>query len=314
MSGPIATGYAGGKIILFGEHAVVHEQPAIAVPLTSIRAEAEVFPGNGDFSIVLPEIEREFRFLTPEEGSENGLVVTARLVLEKLNQPVPDLTVSLRSTIPQKSGFGSGAAVSAAIGRALSAALGSPLSDDELNRIVYEVEKMHHGTPSGIDNTVICYEKPIYFVRGRPIEFMKIVRPIHLLVANLPHSTPTKVTVSDVRFLYEKHPRRVGRIFNRIGNITREARQAIETGDVDALGPMMNENHRLLKRLTVSDEVMDRLCRLALRAGARGAKLSGGGRGGNIIVLIDKPARGLITDALLQNGASQVFYAVLGSG
>lgn len=312
MSEPIATGYAGGKIILFGEHAVVHGQPAIAVPLTSIRAEAEIYLGNGEFRIVLPEVHREFRFLRPEEGSENGLVVTARLVLEKLGQPVPNMTISLKSTIPQKSGFGSGAAVSAAIGRALSAALGMPLSDDELNGIVYEVEKMHHGTPSGIDNTVICYEKPIYFVRNQPIEFITIARPIHLLVANLPHSTPTKVTVSDVRFLYEKHPRRVERIFNRIGYISREAREAIETGDVEALGPMMNENHRLLKRLTVSDDLMDRLCRLALRAGARGAKLSGGGRGGNIIVLIDKPSRGLITDALLKNGAGQVFYSVLG--
>lgn len=313
MSEPIATGYAGGKIILFGEHAVVHGQPAIAVPLTSIRAEAEVYPGNGDFRIVLPEIEREFRFLKPEEGSENGLVVTSRMVLQRLEKPVPDLTVSLTSTIPQKSGFGSGAAVSAAIGRALSAALGEPLSNDELNDIVYEVEKMHHGTPSGIDNTVICYEKPIYFVRGEPIEFINIARPIHLLVANLPHSTPTKVTVSDVRYLYEKHPRRVGRIFNRIGNIGRGARKAIETGNVDALGPMMNENHRLLKRLTVSDDLTDRLCRLALRGGARGAKMSGGGRGGNIIVLIEKHQRGFVSDLLLKNGANQVFYSVVGS-
>lgn len=313
MSEPIARGYAGGKIILFGEHAVVHGQPAIAVPLTSIRAEAEVYPGAGDYRVVLPELGREFRFLQPHEGSENGLIVTSRMVLEKLGQPEPNLMLSLRSTIPQKSGFGSGAAVSAAIGRALSAALGMPLSDDELNNIVYEVEKMHHGTPSGIDNTVICYEKPIYFVRGQQIEFIKIARPIHLLVANLPHSTPTKVTVSDVRFLYEKHPRRVGRIFNRIGNISRDARQAIEAGNVDALGPMMNENHRLLKRLTVSDEVMDRLCRLALRAGARGAKMSGGGRGGNIIVLIDKQQRGFLSDVLLKNGASQVFHSVLGA-
>ena len=313
MNRPITSARACGKIILFGEHAVVYNQPAIAIPLQAIEVvvEAKATPTGTGFRVLIPQTNREFRFLPTHEGSENGLIYTARLVLEHLQAKEPDVTLSLHSTIPQKSGFGSGAAVSTAIARSLSSFLGQPLDDTTVNNMVYEVEKMHHGTPSGIDNTVIAFERPLFFVKNQPNEFIHIEAKVDLLVATLPHSTPTKVTVSDVRYLYEKHPRRVQRIFRRIGNITLEARLALETGDVEALGPLMNENHKLLKRLTVSDSLTDKLCRAALRAGALGAKLSGGGRGGNIIALITPETRGDVTDALLKHGAMRVIHTTL---
>lgn len=313
MNKSITTARACGKIILFGEHAVVYNQPAIAVPLQAIAAMVEVLPtkaGSG-LRISVPQTQREFRFLEAHEGSENGLIVTARLVLKKLQAPEPDISLVLHSTIPQKSGFGSGAAVSIAIARALSSYLGQPLDDAIVNDIVYEVEKMHHGTPSGIDNTVIAFEKPLYFVKTRPNEFIHINGKFHFLVATLPHSTPTKVTVSDVRYLYEKHPRRVQRIFRRVGELTNEARLALETGNISSLGPLMNENHKLLKRLTVSDSMTDKMCRAAVRAGALGAKLSGGGRGGNMIALVTDETRGPVADALMKHGAVRVIHTSL---
>lgn len=316
IQAPLATGVACGKVILFGEHAVVYGQPAIAVPLNAVQSRATVTrnePGQG-FRIVLPEIEREFHFLSHDEGPENGLIHTARLVFEKFTPGIieHDLIVSLSSDIPQKSGFGSGAAVSTAIARALSSYLGHPLVGEDLNSIVYDVEKMHHGTPSGIDNTVIAYERPLYFVKDQSREFISIGAPIHLLVVGVEHSTPTKVTVSDVRFLNERHPRRMRRIFNRIGRIAREARVAIEDGNVEILGPLMVDNQRLLKKMTVSDEVLDKLCLTALKAGAMGAKLSGGGRGGNIIALVNPDKIEGVSQALLENGAIRVLHTTLG--
>ena len=313
MNKPITSARACGKIILFGEHAVVYNQPAIAVPLQAISAVTEVIPtapGSG-FYIVVPQTNREFRFLAPHEGSENSLIYTARLVLNHLHAEEPDVILSLRSTIPQKSGFGSGAAVSIAIVRALGNFLGQSLPDAIVNDIVYEVEKMHHGTPSGIDNTVIAFERPLFFVKNQPNKFIHIKNQQELLVATLPHSTPTKVTVSDVRYLYTKHPRRVQRIFRRIGDIAQQARIALETGEVSNLGSLMNENHKLLKRLTVSDSMTDKLCRSALKAGALGAKLSGGGRGGNMIALVTPETRGMVNDVLLKHGAIRVIHTTL---
>ncbi len=82
----------------------------------------------------------------------------------------PSFTIQLDSTIPIAAGMGSGAAVTVAIIRALSAFLGKPLPNERISEMAYEIEKIHHGTPSGIDNTVVTFQKPVYFQRGEPLQ------------------------------------------------------------------------------------------------------------------------------------------------
>ncbi|MCB9435816.1 MAG: mevalonate kinase [Anaerolineales bacterium] len=295
---------AFGKLILFGEHAVVHGQPALAVPLKALQATvtAEPAPSGSGLQILLPDVATPLRLET-----HDALSVTAQMVLNHLGVPEPDMVLRLTSTIPLQSGFGSGAAVSTALARALSLALGHRISREDLNAWVYEVEKIHHGTPSGIDNTVIVYERPVFFIRNQTLESFDIAKPFELLVARLGYATPTHITVGDVRTLYEHDPAAIQPIFDQIGIISRQARQAIESGDLTPLGHLMNENHALLRKLTVSDNTLDRLCQVALDAGAEGAKLSGGGRGGNLIVLANKN-RAAVQEALLQAGAVEVIH------
>jgi mevalonate kinase len=226
------------------------------------------------------------------------------LTLQKLNvSAIPDLTLVIRSTIPMGAGYGSGAAISAAIIRALSQALGTPLSKEDLNTLVYEVEKLHHGTPSGIDNTVIVYEQPLIFIKGQPIQVFAVQHPFQLIVADTGHRTPTHVPVGDVRTLYQAQPEYYGNIFQNIGNIVHSARTAMNMGDFVTLGQLMNQNHTFLRELTVSDDKLDALCTVARNAGALGAKLSGGGRGGNIMALVTDETRETVQQALLGQGA-----------
>src|SRR5215813_2345441 len=152
---------APAKIILFGEHAVVYGQPAIAVPFTTLYATADATnspPGTG-LTILAQDIGAVLHVEPDDETPDNALTYAAQLTLKRLGVRPPDMSIEVRSTIPVASGLGSGAAV--------SAALRTPVDTDELNGLVYEVEKMHHGTPSGIDNTVIVKNAPIYFVKGR---------------------------------------------------------------------------------------------------------------------------------------------------
>jgi len=109
-----------------------------------------------------------------------------------------------------------------------------------------------------------------------------------------------------VRRLYDAEPEQVGAIFARIGAIVQTARTAIESGTIEALGPLMDENHALLRDLTASSPDLDRLCDAARAAGAAGAKLSGGGRGGNMIALVDPDRADAVTAALRQAGATNV--------
>ena len=170
-----------------------------------------------------------------------------------------------------------------AIVRALSAHLGCPLDAGTVSALVYRTEEVLHGTPSGIDNTVVAFERPVYFSRGQPIETLEVERPFWLAIADTGAPSLTKATVADVRAAWQREPARMEGIFDQIGAVVDAARRAIEEGDVGRLGPLMMANQRLLCLLDLSLPAIERLIEAALSAGARGAKLSGGGRGGNVI-------------------------------
>jgi mevalonate kinase len=307
-------GTACAKSILVGEHAVVYGQPAIAVPVSSLRVNASVdfgVPVGQGIRIVATDLGKVIPVNVVSDDLSDALALAVRLVLQRLQIVSPDFTLTLHSQIPLASGLGSGAAVATAIVRSMSAAFHQPLSLSELNEIVYEVEKIHHGTPSGIDNTVIVYEQPVYFVRGKPIETLKIGQSFRLLIADTGHGALTRVAVRDVRALYEASPQAIQPILNKIGTLVAEARKAIEVGNIPLLGHLMTENHSYLKQLTVSSLELDSLVEAALSAGALGAKLSGGGRGGNMIALVNPEIARPVQAALLRAGAVRVFETIV---
>jgi mevalonate kinase len=304
---------APAKIILLGEHAVVYGQPAIAVPVSMLRATASVVSGASGRGLKLIASDLGIsQYVTKNPHvDESPLNAIARLVLDKLEVDPPDLILTIKSDIPIASGLGSGAAISTVIVRALSAALKHSLNAEELNSLVYEVEKLHHGTPSGVDNTVIVYERPVYFVRGRSGNFLAPGHPFHFVIADTGVPALTRTTVGDVNKLYQAEPAHYDKIFAFIGNLVADARIALEGGNAVKLGSLMSQNHLCLKELTVSCSQLDHLVETALDAGALGAKLSGGGRGGNMIALVTKDKVSAIRKALLEAGAVRIFETAI---
>lgn len=303
---------APGKIILVGEHAVVYGQPAIALPVTQVKAEVVAQAGRPHAGIVLnaADIKREYMMMAapPEEP----LAFTCRTVLQKLRiKRVPDVQLTLHSDIPIASGLGSGAATATAIVKALSRWLGWELSPKQVSDIVYETEKIHHGTPSGIDNTVIAYEQPVWYVRGTPVQTFRVGGDYTFLIANTGIHSPTRHTVGDVRKAWEADPNRMNPLFEQVGVIARAARAALEAGDPITLGGLMNDNHTLLQQMGVSASANDKLVDAARQAGALGAKVSGGGRGGNNIVLVQASRATAVKNAMLEAGAVRVLQTVL---
>ena len=323
---------APGKIILFGEHAVVFGRPALAVPVTQVQATATVtaLPADavtgkqGRIEAEPNEPQASIRIEAPDIGLSSTL---QSLLSNPVPHPLasaikgvfstlgidspPPMIIHISSTIPVASGLGSGAAVSVAIIRALSAFFGQPLPDREISALAYEVEKLHHGTPSGIDNTVITFATPVYFVKGLPLETLRVGSPFTIIIGDTGISAPTKESVGDVRKLWQAEPARWEKVFDRIGEIVHFAREVIETGDTAALGPLMDENHALLQILTVSSPELDRLVLAARLSGALGAKLSGGGRGGNMIALVRKENASAVAEALISAGARRTIVTTI---
>ncbi len=296
---------APGKIILFGEHAVVYNRPALAVPVTQVQVSVEVLDSDSAGVYIdapMVALHGELGTLPPDHAI--GSVILKVFSTLGVSNP-PNLKVNITSTIPVAAGLGSGAAVSVALIRALSLHLHQPLTDEQVNSMVFEIEKLHHGTPSGIDNTVITFSKPVYFIKGQPIETFKVGKPFTIVVSDTGVPAPTKESVGDVRRLWQENPKKFEAIFDQIAQISIAARGAIESGNPAQLGPLMDQNHELLQQLTVSSPELDTLVIAARDAGALGAKLSGGGRGGNMIALVEKEKAESVSAALLSAGAKR---------
>lgn len=303
---PAFTATAPGKIILFGEHAVVYGRPAIAIPVAQVKARTVVSLNPrgepGSVQIQAPDIGLEAAL--SQLPVSHPLAACIHSVADALDiRRLPACTVRITSTIPVAAGLGSGAAVSITIIRSLSAFLGHPLPDDQVCRLAFEVEKLHHGTPSGIDNTVITYSLPVYFTRDQPIQTFHVPKAFTILIADTGIASPTAAAVGDVRRAWQANPVLYDMLFDAVGGITRKARQAIEAGRPQDLGPMMESNHALLQQIGVSSPELDCLVDAAMSAGALGAKLSGGGRGGNMIALVRPDQAQKIAGKLREAGA-----------
>ncbi len=301
------TGSAPGKVILFGEHAVVYGRPALAVPVNQVRATVDVWPSEyRGVWIEAPDIrlKAELREIPTDQPIPESL----KLFFSHFGiDPYPNINIRITSTIPVASGLGSGAAVSVALIRALAGYVDKSMSDADVNQMAFEMEKIYHGTPSGIDNTVVTYARPVYFVRGKPIETFKPRKPFTIVVGDTGVVAPTRQAVADLRKLWEENRRLWEAVFSQVEQIVDKARNAIEYGKTRELGYLMDWNHELLKQMTVSSPDLEMLIEAARDSGALGAKLSGGGRGGNMIALSD-PSRGpagaeALRQCLLRAGA-----------
>ena len=305
--------FAPGKVILFGEHAVVYGRPAIAVPVTEVQAQAYTEPGTPGRGVVVVAPDLDRRVVVREAAEDEPLACIVRLTLEALGRArEPDLTITITATVPIARGMGSGAAVSTAIVRALAKHYDRWLPSQAVSELVYQTEVLYHGTPSGIDNTVVAFGKPVYFVKDLVREVFWVGKPFLLAIADTGIESSTKEVVSDLRRRYHAEirarsaPGRFELLFDRVGEIAVAARRAIEQGQLGVLGQLMDENHALLQELGVSCPELDRLVFAAREGGALGAKLSGAGWGGNMIALITKETRGHVDMMLRLAGATSV--------
>lgn len=309
---PSINASASAKIILLGEHAVVYNQPAIAFPLPEVRARAAILanphgkPGQVDITSRQVQLQARLDQLPPEHALQH--LFTAFLRETGLKQ-LPAMQVTISSEIPVAAGMGSGAAVSVALLKALGLFMGITFSCAQLASMAFEAEKAYHGTPSGIDNSVIAFEKPVYYVKGEPITFLTLPVDYLLLVASSGIPAQTIATVSAVREKMERLPEATGEVIGQIGMLVKQARAFVESGDTASLGRACTQNHTLLQHLGVSTPELDRLVSAAIAAGALGAKLTGGGGGGNILALVDPENQAAVLKALQNAGAVNVISA-----
>jgi mevalonate kinase len=295
-----AMGRSGGKVILVGEHSVVYGKPAIAVPVPAASVETKTLAGRDGIDLNCVYYHGELKDGPEQIACLKELIPT---VLKKLNQAETGLALTITSNIPVERGMGSSAAVGISVVRSLYRYFGRPLDRRTLLELVGISETCCHGSPSGLDAAAASGTCPLYFVRGKVAEPIRTAGKGVLVIADTGRKGETRLAVTKLKKRLENHAHmRID--IEKLGKIADAARRFLERGMVAELGRGLLEAHRVLRRIGVSHQALDRLVAAAMAGGALGAKMTGGGLGGCMIALAkDADQAGLIANRLLRAGA-----------
>jgi hydroxymethylglutaryl-CoA reductase len=278
-------GVACGKVILLGEHAVVYNRHALALPLANAVIASVREASNGS-SLSVPDWNI-FDEWHPQDRKLSGAAAVVEFIKGELGISNRNFAVRIQSRIPLGMGLGSSASFAVATIRAFNSLLGLNLGDEKINQFAFRCEEKTHGTPSGIDNNIATFGRPLLFRKGDEgrADTIKLSEIPPLVIAASGSQGNTKDQVSGVRQRFERNNALFSAIFDEIDDISIAGTAALEHCDYEQLGALMNVCHGFLNAIGVSTPELEGMIGIAKEAGATGAKLTGAGGGGSIVAL-----------------------------
>ncbi len=292
------------KCILFGEHAVVYNEPGIASPL-SCKVNAEAYPYESGFLKLetdlgkdegeVGEYKKFGKWLSEEWEHCYKAGDFSELFSEVKKQPektwlgvlswyydVPEdfsAYIKTKSSIPIGAGAGSSAAVGSSIDKCIAKMIGER-DEKKIFEASFLCEKMFHGTPSGIDSAIACYEKTLVYRKNKGFEFFQI-KPIE--VFTIYTHKPEKSTGELVQGVRKLDPEYREPRIKEIGKIVMRAKKYLQEENIKELLSCVKENQKLLSELGVSSERIDELAETVNRENDVAVKLTGAGGGGIVL-------------------------------
>ncbi len=306
----MAIGY--GKLILLGEHSVVHGRPALAASL-GVGAEASATLSERTSLHVQPWDVKVYADGHETEPDRENLRRALNALLHQQMPPAPPLAIEARLDLPAGAGLGSSAALGVAVLRAIDEAQGAVRDRDQVTQMSLAWERVFHGNPSGVDNAMAAGAGVALYRKGEPLVPVTPRHRPRFVVAHSGEFGSTKAMVDNVARQYEKARTRVAQIFDAIESLVLNAKVALEQGDMAGFGKLMDLNQALLSSLMLSTSTLEEMCGAARNVGALGAKLTGGGGGGCMIALVDAAHEAEVLAVLSSMGKKQAFIAEAGA-
>lgn len=306
---------ACGKAIIIGEHFVVWGGTALAFPVRPARVSVTV---SARLST-----RNSTHMAKALDSDDRRLVEATRKAVTTLCRPQRySVDVSTSSNFPISSGLGGSAAYSVALCRCLHKLETGEDDDDLVAQTALDLERVFHRYPSGIDSTTVAFNTPCYVKTGAGFSlkphvsfkgpragFIDIPPGATFVLAWSGQAGDTRTAIMKVReFASGPQGAQVLRRLTEVNeSMALQAASALRRGDFAFVGLMMNENHLLLRSIGVSNDSIDTLTDVARRAGALGAKLTGGGLGGFVLSLCTPDRTDRLVAALRRAGSTLVF-------
>lgn len=289
---------APGKLLLFGDHAVVYGYPSITTAINERLFVTIVETGDGTISIDAVQVN-DTRFVD----------AAVQATINDWGIQHNGFRLTTKSIFTGKYGFGSSSAVTVATLKAIVSLYHKDVDLKTIFKKAYAIVLSIQGVGSGFDVAAATYGETMYYVKGGNIlEPMKIGN-MPLVVGYTGVKSNTVDMVKMVAEKREKYPEKVERIFQGIGKLVDQAKEKILSGDWERVGRLMDFNQEYLRDLGVSSDELEALISAAKGAGAWGAKLSGSGGGDCMIALAPADTRQLVEEAITKAGGEVVRVA-----
>lgn len=303
-----------GKTIIIGDQFVLYGVPALvsSLPYKTV-ATVERIEGEG---WKLKDNRKEVPGYKKMKEEQQVQSINRILEVLKIDTKKTPLQITFSGDLLAGSGVGASAASCVSLARAINDEFKLGLSDEEINHVGWQGEFAYHGIPSGVDNTASTYGGVmLYQIKNnkKGFETICLKTPFEVVLGNSGVTANTAELDGLVSSEKERDP---ALFYDRIKIITEqvfEAKEGLENGDLKKVGQILSENHKILIDMGLSHEKLMYLCALAIRRGALGAKLTGGGMGGYMIALT--PGKGLqekVASAMEKEGFA-VIRATIGA-
>ncbi|MCI2413839.1 MAG: mevalonate kinase [Candidatus Aramenus sp.] len=276
------------KVTLFGEHAVVYGEPALAMTISEkmvvrVRESDKTVISSPTLSV--KGLKVSLNDLKVESEETDRILSYVIKALEYFGRK-RDALIEIDSPVEPSVGLGTSAATIVGVVAAYSRFLGYELTKEEIAKISREVELSVQGLGSRMDTYTISLGGIVYFPRGTE-GYERVKGGVKLVVGYVRRSSTTKDILRRVRGLKERNESLFKEIVSTIGKVVDEAKKALEEGNEERLGELMYINHGLLMSLGVTSPIVDNLVSTARLLGVKGCKMSGGGGGGAIMCTKD---------------------------
>ncbi|KAI7688113.1 hypothetical protein SSS_04307 [Sarcoptes scabiei] len=198
------------------------------------------------------------------------------------------ITVNVTSNMPNGAGLGSSSSYIVSLAKALFDAFKITIDQEILNRWCFEMDKLFHGKPSGIDNSICTYGGALLFEGGKIIEQVKheSIPNFKVILVNTGIQRNTKAMIERCRKRFDLYPELSEQVMITIGMISKQIWQSLKQKDNADLSDCIKLNQNLLEYLDVGHPKISEIIEIAKRNGFV-AKLTGAGGGGIVMIYLD---------------------------